>query len=172
MKEEKYEQIGMGFEKEQLHTQIEVTEQINKLDLKDALLRRAVGYVCKERADEYAVDILTGNLRLIRRKITHKEVPPDVAAAKMLVDVFNQNAIRSMSDEELECEKMRLFELLKQQELQKEEKPMQKDIEGECEEESDGKCENGGVEQQIEDTDDISEYLKEKYQRGGNEDVY
>ncbi|MDR0850324.1 MAG: hypothetical protein LBN07_02435 [Christensenellaceae bacterium] len=114
MKEEEYEQLNMGFEK--LESQTEVVMTANRLDLKEALLKRAVGYVSEEQVDEYALDALGGKLKLIKRKVIHKEVPPDVMAAKVLMDVYNIDAIRRMSDEELEQEKNRLLILLKQEE--------------------------------------------------------
>ncbi len=73
--------------------------------LKDAILRVALGYSIEEVTEEY--DMKDGELRLIKRKETKKDVPPDLKAAKLLID---EKDYAALSDEELERERERLLE--------------------------------------------------------------
>lgn len=66
--------------------------------LKKALLKCAVGFDTSEVVEEYAVD--EGELKLVKRKVTKRDVPPDIKAVKMLLD--GEADIAGMSDEELE----------------------------------------------------------------------
>lgn len=53
-------------------------------------------------------------MRMIKRKVVSKNVPPDVSAAKLLYELEGGNAnLKDLSDEELEKEKQRLIEMLK-----------------------------------------------------------
>ena len=52
--------------------------------VKDALRRRALGFETDEVVEEYAFQ--EGEAVLLKRKVTKKTVPPDVAAAKLLSD--------------------------------------------------------------------------------------
>ncbi len=76
-------------------------------DIIDAVIKRARGYNAVETVEEFAV--VDGNLELVKKRITTKDVPPDMAAAKMLMD---QGELDDMSDEELEREKNRLLKEL------------------------------------------------------------
>ena len=78
--------------------------------LKKALLKCAVGFDTSEVVEEYAVD--EGELRLVKRKVTRRDVPPDIKAVKMLLD--GEADIASMSDEELEERRKKLIEMLKE----------------------------------------------------------
>lgn len=74
----------------------------------NAITRKAIGYVTEERVDEYA--LVDGDVKPVKRKITRKEVPPDVSAAKLLADLSQENDdLASMSEEELEAERIRLI---------------------------------------------------------------
>jgi hypothetical protein len=85
-----------------------VTEQIEK-----ALLKRAVGYSAKEITKEYQVN--EGETVLVKKKVALKNIPPDITAAKMLLETFNKTTdLNSMTDNELEQEKKRLITLLKE----------------------------------------------------------
>ena len=93
-----------------------IAEQIEK-----ALLKRAVGYSSKEVTKEYQIN--EGETVLIKKKVALKNIPPDITAAKMLLDTFNKMAdINSMTETELEEEKNRLINLLKQGENKIEDK--------------------------------------------------
>ena len=51
---------------------------------------------------------------MIKRKVVSKNVPPDVSAAKLLYELEGGvENLKDLSDEELEKEKQRLIELLK-----------------------------------------------------------
>ena len=76
-------------------------------EILDAVVRRACGYEAKETVEEYAV--VDGSLELVKRKITTKDVPPDIAAAKMIIDGGD---VSDLTDEQLETEKKRLIEQL------------------------------------------------------------
>lgn len=77
--------------------------------LKKALLKKALGYVTQETVSEF----LDGDdgVKLIKKKVTRKSVPPDVTALKMILE-DGPTDIEKLSDEELEKEKLRLLELL------------------------------------------------------------
>lgn len=50
---------------------------------------------------------------MIKRKVVSKNVPPDVSAAKLLLESEGENAsLKNLSDEELEKEKQRLIKML------------------------------------------------------------
>ncbi len=81
-------------------------------DLKDALIKKALGYDVKEVVEEYSSDG-DGEVKLSKKKVTTKNVPPDMTALKILLDE-NQKDFNQMTDEELYSEKIRLLCLLKQ----------------------------------------------------------
>lgn len=84
---------------------------MNDEGVKDALVKCAVGFDTSEVVEEYAVD--DGELRLVKRKVTKRDVPPDIKAVKMLLD--GETDIGAMSDEELEERKSKLMAMLKAQ---------------------------------------------------------
>ncbi len=59
--------------------------------------------------EEYV--LTDGEYKLVKRKVTTREIPPDIKAVKLLLDGGNDEAF---SDEELEEEKQRLLKLLKE----------------------------------------------------------
>ena len=79
------------------------TERIER-----ALEKKALGYDTEEIVEEYVSD--GAEVILVRRKVTKKNVPPDVAALKLLME--SGGDVREMSDEELEREKARLLAAL------------------------------------------------------------
>ena len=76
--------------------------------IKGALLERALGYDADEVVEEYGFS--EGEAVLVKRKVTKKRVPPDIQAAKMLLD--GAPPLTSLSDEQLQREKERLLLLL------------------------------------------------------------
>ena len=72
-------------------------------DLLCAVRKKAVGYTAEECVEEYGVS--EGQLTLCKRKITVKEVPPDLSAVKMLMDLDEASPYDNMSEEALENEK-------------------------------------------------------------------
>lgn len=69
------------------------------------LQKRAAGYVATETQEEYAVS--EGEMTLVKRKVVQKDVPPDVAALKLLLDSRPSDEV---SREELERERRELQE--------------------------------------------------------------
>jgi len=92
------------------------------VDLKDALLKKALGYDCTETVEEYTSSN-EGEVKLSKKKVTTKNVPPDITAIKMLLGEEFQK-VETLTDEELEQEKERLLKLLK--EAEKKEKSCKK----------------------------------------------
>ncbi len=67
-------------------------------EIESAILRRAVGYDIREITEEYS-----GENELVKRKISTKHFPPDLAAAKAYVELKSRTAeLTAMSDEELQ----------------------------------------------------------------------
>jgi len=86
-------------------------------EIKDALIKKALGFSCDEIVEEYSADE-NGNPILIKKKITKKINPPDVSALKFLLEQseFADDEISKMSDEQLLLEKERLLQLLREKE--------------------------------------------------------
>lgn len=80
--------------------------------VKDALVKCAVGLSASEVVEEFVADG-DGELKLVKRKVTKRDVPPDVKAVKMLLDGDN---LSGLSDDELAAERERLIKLLKEEE--------------------------------------------------------
>ncbi len=55
-----------------------------------------------------------GEYKLVKRKVTTREIPPDIKAVKLLLDGGSDE---NFSDEELEEEKQRLLKLLKEKKI-------------------------------------------------------
>lgn len=90
----------------------------SKIDksLKEALYKKAVGYVAEESVDELVADPYDGGMKLVKRKITKKHVPPDLAAARLLYEITGDKKydVTSLSDEQLEDERKTLEKLLRE----------------------------------------------------------
>ena len=83
-------------------------ESIKGENVKEALLKCAVGLSASETVEEFAVE--DGELKLVKKKVTRRDIPPDIKAVKLLLD---ENCTE-LSDEELEAEKQKLINLLKE----------------------------------------------------------
>lgn len=81
--------------------------------LKKALLKRALGFETEEVVEEYA-EGEGGEVKLLKRKVTKKSVPPDLTAIKLLTE--GEKEVCQMTDEELSFEKQRLLDLIKEKE--------------------------------------------------------
>ncbi len=77
-----------------------------------ALLKVALGYQIAEVTEEYAET--DGALKLVKRKKTKKDVPPDLKAVQMLLSGENGESYAGWTDEQLEAEKARLLALLQE----------------------------------------------------------
>lgn len=89
---------------------VKETEKLTK-----SLFKKAVGYTVDEIVEEYINGENEQNLRLIKRKITKKHIPPDISAAKALLDVSQDDSLsryKSMSDEELYKKREELLKIV------------------------------------------------------------
>lgn len=87
-------------------------KNVTKQELIEALIKKALGYDATEVVEEY-VGNDDGEVKLSKKKVTTKNVPPDMSALKILLD-DSQKEVGQMTDEELEKEKLRLINLLKE----------------------------------------------------------
>jgi hypothetical protein len=87
-------------------------KKVSEQDLEQALIKKALGYDATEIVEEYVGDN-DGDIKLAKKKVTTKNVPPDLTALKILLSE-NQLEVEKMSDEQLEQEKIRLLLLLKE----------------------------------------------------------
>jgi len=85
-------------------TELEKNEQ-----LQAALLRRATGYMAEDEVEEYAYDSMSGAERLAKRKVSRYQVPPDMSAIKLLLEVRERDEIEELTEEQFETERKRLI---------------------------------------------------------------
>ena len=81
----------------------------NDDSLEQALKKCAVGFDTSETVEEFAVQ--DGELKLIKRKVTRRDIPPDIKAVKMLLDGRRDD---ELSDEALAAEREKLIKMLKE----------------------------------------------------------
>ena len=75
-----------------------------------ALIKKAVGYDDKEVIEEYQVE--GEKVKLIKKKVTTKSVPPDLSASKLLLEYFNgdvDDGIENMTEQQMDAEADRLY---------------------------------------------------------------
>lgn len=82
-------------------------------DLQQALKKCAVGFDTSETVEEFAVQ--DGELKLVKRKVTRRDIPPDIKAVKMLLDGRPDES--TLSDEELAAERQKLLKMLKEEDF-------------------------------------------------------
>ena len=80
-------------------------------DFEQVLIKKALGYDVKEVVEEYVNE--DGEIKLSKKKVTKKNVPPDMTALKILLDERSV-PLEQLSDQELEEEKVRLLRLLEE----------------------------------------------------------
>ena len=83
--------------------------------IEKSLIKKALGYQYKEVIEEYVIG--EDGEKLSKKKITTKDVPPDISAVKLLLDSLNlsQNIdFDNLTDEELKHEIKNAMELLEQ----------------------------------------------------------
>ncbi len=73
-------------------------------------MKKALGYNATEVVCEYVAS-QEGEIILTKKKVTKKNVPPDVTALKLVMDK-DDLSLECLSDEQLESEKLRLLKLL------------------------------------------------------------
>lgn len=79
----------------------------------DVLLKKAKGYEVVETTQEYSYDE-EGNKKLLKEKVSKKNVPPDITAIKTYLEMYDSE-VYSMTNEELIAEKERLIRTLKKE---------------------------------------------------------
>ena len=84
--------------------------------IKGALIKKALGYTSTEIIEEYSNG--EDGLVLQKKKVTSKDIPPDIQSFKALLDIQGDkaNAFEGMSDEELLKEKEEIIKLISQKE--------------------------------------------------------
>lgn len=95
-----------------------IEKKQNCEDLIDALKIKAFGYQTKEIIEEYALDD-NENERLIKKKVTQKNIPPDITAVKVLLELEqmqNQTDIDKLTNEELDEKIDEIIKKLKENE--------------------------------------------------------
>lgn len=94
------------------------TDLLSNQQLKKALIKRAMGFDAKEVIEEYVGE--EDGVKLTKKKVTYKFIPPDVTALKLLIE-GEEKDLSTLSDEELIREKERLLKSLRiSEELNKE----------------------------------------------------
>ena len=84
-----------------------------KKKITQAIVKKAIGFETVETVEEFAET--DGEVKLLKRKVTTKSVPPDVSAVKLLLEMQSEERdIVDMTDEELEKERVRLMKLLEE----------------------------------------------------------
>ena len=76
-------------------------------EIKGALKKCAVGFGTSEVVEEFCME--DGELRLVKKKVTRRDVPPDIKAVKMLIE---ESGVDGLSDKQLEEEKENLLKIL------------------------------------------------------------
>lgn len=79
--------------------------------LTNVLLKKAKGYVYREKTEEF--NVVDGSAVLTKKKVVTKRTHPDVSAIKALLQLSEEDAdVSQMTDEQLQVEKLRLLQLL------------------------------------------------------------
>lgn len=81
-----------------------VSKSNSSEDILSALKQRALGYQSNEIIEEYTLDEHE-NERLVKKKITKKNIPPDISAAKVLLEFESQSLnddLTKLTNEELD----------------------------------------------------------------------
>lgn len=86
-----------------------------KEKIEKSLIKKALGYQYKEVIEEYVIG--EDGEKLSKKKVTTKDVPPDISAVKLLLESLNltQNIdFDDLTDDELKREIKNALELLEQ----------------------------------------------------------
>ncbi len=83
--------------------------------LAKSLLKKAMGYTVDEIVEEYVQE--DEGLKLVKKKITTKHIPPDINAARALLErcFTEDDDLKDLSDEELEALREKLLEELNEE---------------------------------------------------------
>ena len=81
--------------------------------VRDAVRKVALGFRVEEVTEEYGME--DGEMRLVKRRETRKDIPPDLKAVRLLLEGTDY---ASFSDEQLEAEREKLIKALGREEKQ------------------------------------------------------
>lgn len=86
-----------------------------KEKIQKSLMKKALGYRYNEVIEEYTIG--EDGEKLSKKKVTTKDVPPDIAAVKLLLDSLNveHGDFENLSDEELKTEIEKAMKLVEMQ---------------------------------------------------------
>jgi len=106
-------EAGMGKEIKRVKQKKIKSSDGSKENVKEALIRKALGYEVEEIVEEYAQ--VEGKLELIKKKVNSKYYPPDLSAIEFALSTFGniQDEYSNYTDEELLQEKEDLIKLFK-----------------------------------------------------------
>lgn len=82
-----------------------------KETLKQTLIKKATGYTVEESICEYGME--ENVEKLVKKKVSTKYYPPDLSAINMLLNEKDVD-YKSLTDEELNSEKQKILQLLKE----------------------------------------------------------
>lgn len=77
--------------------------------LAKSLLKKAMGYTVNEVVEEYVQE--EDEMKLVKKKITTKHIPPDINAARALLErcFTEDDDLQNLTDEELEAMRAELI---------------------------------------------------------------
>ena len=81
----------------------------NRDNVKDALTKCAVGLSASEVTEEFTVE--NGELKLVKKKVTRRDIPPDIKAVKLLLE---SGDVSQETDAALAAERENLLKMLKE----------------------------------------------------------
>jgi len=88
-----------------------IVEEKESGTVKDALLKKALGYKVSEISEEYS--IVDEKLVLVKRKVNTKQFPPDLDAIELMLGKEEyESEFENLSDVELLEEKQKVIEML------------------------------------------------------------
>lgn len=82
--------------------------------LEKSLFKKAIGYSVDEVVEEYVNE--ENEMRLVKKKVTKKHIPPDISAARALLEKCAENELtnlQNMSDADLEDLRKKVLEEIK-----------------------------------------------------------
>lgn len=82
---------------------------VNKQKIKQALIKKCLGYNTKEIVEEYVVE--NEEVKLTKKKVTKKHIPADISAMKLYFELFNESSgvFDNLTDSELDKEAVKLI---------------------------------------------------------------
>ena len=87
--------------------------EIKKEKIKEALMKKAMGYNFEESVEEFSLDEENGKYKPCKKRISKKYMPPDISAMKALLSICDEDSKYDlMTEEELLIERAKLLEQL------------------------------------------------------------